>query len=81
MKKLYIIAKRYGLTIAELSLCWVASLDCISKIIIGVENAKQLKSHISVLKKQKDQSFFKEALSLKYQNKNILNPSLWTQKY
>ena len=80
LKKLYIIAKRYGLTIAELSLCWVASLDCISKIIIGVENAKQLKSHISVLKKQKDQSFFKEALSLKYQNKNILNPSLWTQK-
>ena len=81
LKKLYIIAKKYGLSIAELSLCWVASLDYISKIIIGVENAKQLKSHISVLKKQKGQSFFKEALSLNYQNKNILNPSLWTQKF
>ena len=81
LKKLYSIAKRYGLSIGELSLCWVASLDCISKIIIGVENAKQLKSHISVLNEQKDQFFFKEALSLNYQNKNILNPSLWTQKF
>jgi len=78
LKKLYTIAKEYGLSIAELSLCWVASLDCISKIIIGVENAKQLKSHILLLKEQKGKSFFKEALSLNYQNKNILNPSSWT---
>ena len=78
LKKLYTIAKEYGLSIAELSLCWVASLDCISKIIIGVENAKQLKSHILLLKEQKGKSFFSEALSFNYQNKNILNPSSWT---
>ena len=77
LEKLRFAARKNNLSIAELSLSWVSSLDCISKIIVGVASSKQLSSHISLLKKEKNQFFFQEALSLKYQNKNILNPSLW----
>ncbi len=79
LSKLQNIARNSGLTISELSLCWVASLDCVDKVIIGVENSKQLQSHLSLLKKPRKSLSFKEALSLKYQNKKILNPVLWPQ--
>ena len=51
-----------------------------SKIIIGVDNVSQLKTHLDTLKKNVDSSVFEEALSIYYENENILNPSLWPAK-
>ena len=77
IKKLRLIAKNANLTISELSLLWVASLDQISKIVIGVDSLYQLKSHFSTLNKNINNIFFEEALNINYNNSNITNPSLW----
>jgi|TARA_B110000495_G_C23015999_1_gene601801 aryl-alcohol dehydrogenase-like predicted oxidoreductase len=71
------IASKAKVSIAELSLLWVLSLDEIKKIIIGVENSDQLKMHIESFKKSISQDLFKEALRISYNNKYVLNPSLW----
>ena len=74
------IAGNVGLTLAELSLLWLTSLKEVSKVIIGVNNVNQLKAHLETLKKNVDESIFEEALSIHYENENILNPSLWPKK-
>jgi len=76
-KKLTIIASKLELTLPELSLLWLVNLEEISKVVIGVENAQQLNSHLVTLKKEVDPSIFEEALGIHYQNESILNPSLW----
>tara|TARA_Y100001970_G_C14156917_1_gene816111 strand:- start:194 stop:1066 length:873 start_codon:yes stop_codon:yes gene_type:complete len=75
--KLKSISSKEGLTIAELSLIWVASLKEVSKIIIGVDNLNHLKDHLKTLSKTVDISTYEEALSICYDNEKILNPSLW----
>ena len=80
LEKLKSISADIGLTLSELSLLWLVSLKEVSKIIIGVENVSQLKTHLDTLKKNVDPSVFEEALSIYYENENILNPSLWTTK-
>jgi len=80
LEKLKSISAKVGLTLAELSLLWLASLKEVSKIIIGVDNVNQLKAHLETLKKNVDSSIFEEALSIHYENENILNPSLWSVK-
>ena len=76
-KKLTIIASKLELTLPELSLLLLVNLEEISKVVIGVENAQQLNSHLVTLKKEVDPSIFEEALGIHYQNETILNPSLW----
>lgn len=80
INKLKSIAAGAGLTLAEMSLLWLASLKEVSKVIIGVDNVDQLKVHLETLKKNVDPAVFEEALSIKYENENILNPSLWPAK-
>ena len=80
LKKLKSIAADSGLTLSELSLLWLVSLKEVNKVIIGVDNVNQLKIHLDTLKKNIDSSVFKEALSIHYENENILNPSLWLIK-
>jgi aryl-alcohol dehydrogenase-like predicted oxidoreductase len=80
LEKLKSISAVIGLTIAELSLLWLVSLKEVSKVIIGVENRSQLKDHLDTLQKNIDCSVFKDALSINYENENILNPSLWSIK-
>ena len=77
IKQLRLIAQNAELTLAELSLLWVCSLEQVDKIIIGVDNVEQLEAHQKTLKKKVDRVFFQEALNIKYENENILNPSLW----
>ena len=77
LEKLKSISTESGLDIAELSLLWLVSLKEVSKVIIGIDNANQLKAHLETLKKNVDSSVFEQALSIKYENENILNPSLW----
>ena len=80
LEKLKSISTDIGLTLSELSLLWLVSLKEVSKIIIGVDNVSQLKTHLDTLKKNVDSSVFEEALSIYYENENILNPSLWPAK-
>lgn len=78
IKRLKSIAVKNGLTLSELSLLWLVSLKEISKVVIGVDNLDQLKTHLITLKKKVDPSVVDEALSIHYENETILNPSLWS---
>ena len=80
MNQLKIIANKAGITISELSLLWVSSLNFNGKIIIGVDSLDQLKKHERTLSTSVKNEIFEEALSIKYKNINILNPSLWKIK-
>ncbi len=80
INKLKSIAAKANLSLAELSLLWLASLNEVSKVIIGVDNVNQLKAHLATLKKNIDVSLFEEALLVHCENENILNPSLWPVK-
>ena len=77
LNKLKSVASQIDLTLSELSLLWLVSLSEISEVVIGVDNADQLKAHLHTLTKNVDPAVFDEALSVKYENNNILNPSLW----
>jgi aryl-alcohol dehydrogenase-like predicted oxidoreductase len=77
LEKLKTISADIGLTLPELSLLWLVNLKEVSKVIIGVDNVNQLRTHIETLQKNVDSSVFEEALSIYYENENILNPSLW----
>ena len=80
ISQLKIIANKAGITISELSLLWVSSLNFNGKIIIGVDSLEQLKKHERTLSTSVKNEIFEEALSIKYKNINILNPSLWKTK-
>lgn len=77
INKLKCIAEKAVLTLAELSLLWLVSLEEVSKVIIGMDNVDQLKAHLETLKKSVGPDVFEEALSIHYENETILNPSLW----
>ena len=79
IERLMSISQNAGITLAELSLLWVTSLNNVDKVIIGVDSVDQLKNHIKTLNKKVDHAIFEEALSIKYENESILNPSLWTE--
>ena len=71
------IAFSANLTLAELSLLWLLSLQEITLVIIGVDSSEQLFQNIKTINKDVSQSVFDEALSVKYENEQILNPTLW----
>ena len=77
INKLNKISHDVGCTIGELSLSWVNTLSEISKIIIGVNNVRQLQENINSLKKILPKNTYDSALDIEYDNKNILNPSSW----
>jgi len=77
VNKLKSIAKTDGLSLAELSLLWLVSLEEVGKVIIGIDNEDQLNNHLETLKKKVDPKVFEEVLSIYYENETILNPSLW----
>ena len=77
IEKLTNLAETYKLTLPELSLKWVQSIPEVDKVIIGVEDIDQLKANLNALDKEVDKEVFREALLIKYENENILNPSLW----
>ena len=71
------VAKKYALTLGELSLLWVCSLNQVDKVIIGIDSVEQLESNITTFQKSVDPMVFEEALSIIYENEEILNPSRW----
>ena len=78
IRDLKAIAWEANLSIFELSLLWVINLECINKVVLGIESVQQLKVHFNTLRKKVDSNLFENAISLKYENEQILNPSLWT---
>lgn len=76
--KLNNLAKKAGLTLPELSLLWLCSLNKINKIVIGVNSLDHLKNHLLTLEKNINSSIFCEALKINFEDENILNPSKWT---
>lgn len=77
IEKLRLIASEAEVTLPELSLLWLASLGEVDKIIIGIDNTKQLKAHLMTIKKTINPDVFNDALSICFENESILNPSLW----
>jgi aryl-alcohol dehydrogenase-like predicted oxidoreductase len=77
IEKLKSISEGADLTLSELSLLWLVSLKEVNKVVIGIDNVSQLKMHLATLKKYVDSAVFEEALVIKYENEQILNPSLW----
>ena len=75
--KLKSIAEAAGLTLSELSLLWLVSLEEVSKVVIGIDSANHLNSHLKSLEKKVTPACFEKALSIHYENDNILNPSNW----
>ena len=80
LEQLRYISQNAGITLSELSLLWVSSLEQVDKVVIGVDTVDQLKVHINTLNKEVDHKIFQESLSINYKNENILNPSLWSKK-
>ena len=77
LKMLEEISLKEGLSVSDLSLLWVNSLQEIDKIIVGTEALSQLKSNISTLEKKCNKSAFNDLLNIKYENQEILNPQNW----
>ena len=77
LEKLHKIAKKYNVKLSELSLLWLASLKEISKIIIGVDSLSHLQMHLVTISKKLENRAFDEALSIHYENKELLNPLTW----
>ena len=71
------IIKNQNLNLAEFSLLFVINLIPVSKVIIGIDSLKQLKSNIGSINRKIDSNIYQQALSLEFDNDNILNPSLW----
>ena len=71
------LAGQDGLTVSEMSLLWVASLEEVDRILIGVDNCAQLFSHLTTLGKDVNPETLNRALSLKCEQESVLNPSLW----
>lgn len=77
IERLKRIGKEYNLTIAELSLLWVANLKYISKVVLGVDSINHLLNHINSLRKSVNPHAFEKAIALEYDNEFVLNPSKW----
>ena len=80
LDRLRSISESANVSVAELSLLWLASLEQVSKIVVGIDNLSQLHGHLATLQKSVGTAYFDEALSIQFTNEEILNPSLWCKK-
>ncbi len=77
LNDLHKIAKKYNLNLAELSLLWLMSLNEVSKVIIGIDSMNHLEMHLLTICKKIENRAFDEALSIHYENNELLNPLTW----
>ena len=66
-----------NINLAELSLLFVINLDFVSKVVIGIETLDQLKKNVNTLSKKIDSKIFSDILTVKFNDKSVLNPALW----
>ena len=76
--KLKLYLKETRMTFNEISLIWINSLKNIDKIIIGVDNSRQLLENLNILKKKKKINNLDKFISkLRYKNIKEINISKW----
>ena len=67
-----------NLTISDLALLFVNSINEIDKIIVGVNNLSQLEMNVYSLRKKYNNDITKELINeINFNDQRILNPSLW----
>jgi len=71
------IAESGGLCLPEFSLLWALSVQGVSNIILGVQSHSQLAAHLMTAKKKIPHQCLKDALSVRFDDDSVLNPSLW----
>ena len=81
LKELKRIANEANLTLPELSLLWVNSLNEIDTIIIGLDNIFQLKENIKSLKKEVSKDILSRATKVNLKYSNTLDPTKWKKKF
>ena len=74
------ILKKNGFDLASFSLNWVYHLKEIDKVVIGLNNAKQLKQNLEYLNNKIDKQLTKNILKKNFVDKKILNPQNWKKK-
>ena len=76
--KLKLYLKETRMTFNEISLIWINSLKNIDKLIIGVDNSRQLLENLNILKKKKEINNLDKFISkLRYKNIKEINISKW----
>ena len=68
------LARELSLTKLELALGYVASIDEIDKIVVGVNTLSQLQE---IIKATQLKTNFEEYRNISINNSNYTNPSLW----
>ena len=77
LEKLKKIAESKSLTMEELAIGYVVSMDFIDNVLIGVDSLDQLKDNLNVLSNSISMQTVDEINMISIQNDNLLNPSLW----
>lgn len=78
LNKLKEIANQYKISIADLALNFACLNKNIDKVVIGVENEKQLTDNINAVNHWNlDNSIFEAINTIKVTNKELLNPANW----
>ncbi len=74
---LYDISKRDNVSISELALSYCLKQKTIDNVLIGVDSTDQLIDNIKAVKYNLKQKTINSINSIKVQNTDLLNPSLW----
>lgn len=77
LKKIYSIIKKNNLSISELALGYCLNQKYIDNTLIGIDSIEQLKDNFKSLNYELDINIKNEVNSIKVNDKNLLNPSLW----
>ena len=77
LEKLKKIAESKSLTMEELAIGYVVSMDFIDNVLIGVDSLDQLKDNLNILSNSISMQTVDEINMISIQNDNLLNPSLW----
>lgn len=73
------LAKKYNLSMSQLSICYSLSISYADKILLGVETLHQLKMNLNVIENLNNVKgdVFNEVNEVLIENTKLLNPSTW----
>lgn len=71
------LSEKNNILISDIALNYAYTNNSIDKVLIGVDNEKQLSMNIESIKKRIDENVFTEINNIKIYKKELLNPSNW----
>lgn len=77
LEKVENLSKNNNILISDLALNYALRNEAVDKVLIGVDNANQLKNNIDSVNKLIDENIFTEINNLEIKKKELLNPSNW----